>query len=338
MASTDRSDGSKISAYDALLSVATARPNGLALRYKYRGDWLNWQWHTIVRSVDALAKAFAELGISAGDRIALVGEMTPSLLLTGLASDSVGAETFLVPPGTKAADILAVTADQPPRLVVIQGRDSLDTWLQMRPQLGSSQIVFDHAAPGRRHDSSVIYFNDLLAEATSRHSASARPRITDTDHSDRAVLWVEASTAWSGALAAVFDHWLGTGQTLALPEMLAAAARDRAEARPASWLASGASLATAAQDLAGRLPRRLTETNKGEPHSFISGLLRHQARKRLGLGNLSAIDAETPASHAEVFASLGIALRLWARASLEKVDTVYHAEGRPTFATVESIS
>ncbi|MCB8878857.1 hypothetical protein ACELLULO517_01325 [Acidisoma cellulosilytica] len=338
MASADLQIGGKTGAYRALLSVVAAAPNGLALRHKYRGDWLTWQWRAIARSVDALINAFVESGISAGDRIVLVGEITPRLLFTGLAADALGAETLLLPPTAKAADIVAATIDHPPHLAVIQGRESLDVWQQIRAQLGSVKLVFDHAAPGKRQDSSIIFFDDLLAGATSRLDGSNPLPSAATTNSDQGILWVEASTIWPGAITAVFDHWLGSGRTLVLPEILAAAARDRLEVRPASWLASDASLAIAARDIASRLPRRLIGTNKVEPRSFISGLIRHQARRRLGLGNLSSIDVEIAASHGEVFTSLGITLRPWSRTGFERPDISHHAGPRPSFAIAEILS
>ncbi|MCB8876924.1 hypothetical protein [Acidisoma silvae] len=282
--------------------------------------------------------AFVERGISAGDRVVLVGEITPSLLFAGLASDAIGATTLLLPAAAKAAEILAASAGRPPRLAVIQGHESLGLWLQLRQQLGPVQIVFDHAAPGRQQDSSVTLFTDLLAQAQLRQDASIRRPSTAIKGSDGPILWVEATTAWPDALAATYDRWLKPGTVLALPEILAAAARDRPEIRPTAWLASGFSLTHAAREIAHRLPLRLTGARGAGSNGIVCALLRHQARRRLGLNKLFAIEAETVASRPAALTALGISLHPWQKDGSAISGRPHHVAARPHFATAESLS
>jgi hypothetical protein len=338
MASANYAIVGPIRPYEALKSLAAASPDRLALRHKRRGDWLTWQWAAMACSVEGLAKSLSSYGLSKGDRIALVGEITPSLLFAALAADALGSGILLLPPTAKAPEILAANRDHPPRLAIIQGHESLGLWLQLRPQLGSVQIIFDHAAPGKRHDSSVVFFNDLLTDASSRHgSAAPRPLATAKAPSQPA-LWVESTTAWPDALAAISDLWLRPGTVLALPEMLAAAARDRVEVRPSRWLASGTCFAKAAHDIAHRLPLRLTASQRVAPISLFSGLLRQQARSRLGLANLTIINTEPAVHQRDVFSALGIVVRPWSKSSHERTDIAHHEALQPGFTIAESLS
>lgn len=338
MASANRTTAGPIDPHNALLSLAALSPNRVALRHKHRGDWLAWSWRAIARSVDTLADALLERGILAGDRIALVGEITPSLLFTGLAADALGATVLLLSPQAKAADILKATTTHPLHLAIIQGHESLALWLQLRPQLGGPHIVFDHAAPGKRQDSSVSFFTDLLTRAPKRQGTSIPPSTATIAKSDRTILWVESTTAWPSALTATYDRWLQPGTVLALPEILAAAARDRAEIRPTAWLASGSSVTQAAREIAHRLPWRLAGARGAASNTIASGLLRHQARRRLGLSNVSVIEAETVASRFEAFTALGIALHPWTKDGYERSGLTHHDAALPNFVPAESVS
>lgn len=332
--------GEHTNPYDALLSCVAGRPNGLALRHKYRGEWIEWQWGAVARSVDALAQGFARSGVTASDRIALVGDITPSILLAAFAGYAIGAEIIVLSPTATAEQILAATAAKPPRLAVIQERESLAVWLQLRLQLGSIQIAFDHAAPGKRHDSAVIFFSDLLSGiASNRDSAVPLPRAASAG-SDQAVLWVEASTASPGAITAVFDRWLQNDTVLALPEIAAAAARDRLEIQPTIWLTSADRLTAAADDFTSRLPRRFASAGGAWPKSVLHSLVRRIARHRLGLRHLTTIDAEilpnaaTP-PQTEIFQVLAIAVRPWSAQAYDRDDLVHHAVALPHLATAE---
>jgi hypothetical protein len=343
MALADRATGRHSDLHYALLAVASSCPAGLALRHKHRGEWLSWDWRAVVRSVDVLATVFAQAGLAAGDRITLVGEITPSLLFAALAANALAADVVAMAPAAKTVDILAATGDAPPRLAVIQGRDSLAVWQQARPQLGDIRIVFDHAVPGDRQDSSILIFNDLLSRTAPSHGWAERLPAISTGRLTGETLWVEASTAWSAAIETILARWLSPNTTLALPELLAAAARDRAEIRPTHWLASDATLVSAAQDIASRLPRRLATSSGETAHPVLHRLLGQFARKRLGLADLAVIHAEAAGLDvvvppAQVFAALGIAVRHSARPGHPPLGIAHHPAARPPFLTAESLS
>lgn len=69
---------------------ARRRPDGPALRYKYRGAWHARSWRETAAAVERLAAGLARVGFASGDRLALVGDTGEQALLLALAAMRCG--------------------------------------------------------------------------------------------------------------------------------------------------------------------------------------------------------------------------------------------------------
>jgi AMP-binding enzyme len=300
-----------------LAEAAWKRPDAVALRYKSRGSWLVWTWRDVVRETDRFASFLRSEGIGVDSAIALAGEIRPSVLFSALAARAIGAGVVSVAPDATATQIEAVLDRHSIGLALMHGRRSLAAWLQVfeaRPRRVA--IVFDHFTPaGRAPEDAVIPISAVMATAPAHDWAEGLPPVGRPSRG-RAALWAEASTAWREALDVILDVWLSTGDDLAVPELLTAAARDRAEIAPGRWIASAAAAAVAAADIASRIP---------SPRGVIGFVARLSAalrrlvlaltRRRLGLSRLHAIEVErgwkTQATRSEaeiVFGAVGLAV------------------------------
>jgi acyl-CoA synthetase (AMP-forming)/AMP-acid ligase II len=287
----------------SLLAAAEVRPEAVALRTKSRGDWRIWTWRDLLREIDRFSTFLEGRGIGHGTAVALVGEIRPSILFSALAAAAIGAAIVPVAPEATAAEIGALLDRKPIGLAVIQGRRALAAWLQAAaPRPRPVVLVFDHVTPtGKTPEDGVIPLAAVLSVAPAR---GWDEQLGTAGRSSRAgpALWVEASTAWPEALDVLVDAWLGIGASLALPELLGAAARDRAEIRPDRWIASAEAAAAAAADIGSRW----RPTGPASWRRLLLGL----ARRRLGLSRLTAVEVQgrSPAAQA-VFEQLGLAVR-----------------------------
>ncbi|WP_158814681.1 AMP-binding protein [Methylocapsa sp. S129] len=314
------------SALNRLIETARRDPRSVALRHKHRGAWDAWSWYSIVVAVDRFASGLRRHGVEAGSVAAFAGEISPNFLLGALAARAIGAAVISIAPGAKTPEIAAVLRGLPVRVAIVQGREALAEWIQAGTAAGKSiPIVFDHVTPeGRSPHPSVLPIANLRdhaaeqgwAETLGAPSASSRRKPT---------LWIEATTAWADGLNIIADLWLASGETLALPELLAASARDRFEIRPDRWIASSEQLTATSAEIAGRLPpngglagrivaRAIGSTSRSASTAarFVKSLLRY----RLGLSRLNLVEVGDDHRRTEqweeaeyLFAALGAPLR-----------------------------
>lgn len=304
-----------------LQSAAADRPATPALRHKSRGAWVTWTWRQVTEETDRLSAALTQAGVGAGDRIALVGEISPSLLLTALAAKTIGAIPVAVPLTTTANEAAAILS-APVALAVIQRRDHLAVWLDARARTGvAAAIVFDHATAGheKAHSAThVLSFTQFRALGEPSGWAGAPGRLARPSFAATRA-WVEESTDWPEVFDVLTEAWFSRSIELVLPELLAAAARDRGAVQPDHWIVSPRRLDQAAAAISGRLPsaglagrlvgRALTP---GRPTGIIGRLL----RRRLGLSGLRGIDLATGPQAGGVsqamalFAALGAPARI----------------------------
>ena len=166
-----------------------------------------------------------------------------------------------------------------------------------------------------------------IGRTAARSFSTARPSTDQPRSASRGkpTLWIEATTAWSDGLNIITDLWLASGETLALPELLAASARDRFEIRPNRWITSSEQLAATSAEIVGRLPRSHGLAGRIVAHaigstsrsaSTAARLVKSLLRYRLGLSRLNLVEVGDNHRRTEqweeaeyLFAALGAPLR-----------------------------
>jgi long-chain acyl-CoA synthetase len=311
---------------DRLIEAARRDPKSVALRHKRRGAWDAWSWRSIAVAVDRFASGLHRHGVEAGSVVAFAGEINPTFLIGALAARAMGAAVTSIEPGAKTPAIAALLEGLPVRLAVVQGREALAEWIQAGTTAGKSiPIAFDHVTPeGRSPHPSVLPIANLRDHAAEQGwaetigAASTSPRRKPT-------IWIEATTDWPDGLNVIADLWLASGEILALPELLAASARDRSEIGPNRWIASSERLAAASAEIIGRLPpsgglaarivaRAIGSASRSD--SAATRLVKSLLRYRLGLYRLNLVEVGDDHKRTEqwdeteyLFAALGAPVR-----------------------------
>ena len=312
--------------FDRLIEAARRDPKSVALRHKHRGAWDAWSWRSIVVAVDRFASGLRRNGVEAGSVVAFAGEVSPNFLIAALAARAIGAAVISIAPRAGTPEIAAVLRGLPVRLAVVQGREALAEWLQAENAAGKSiAIAFDHVTPdGRSPHPSVLPIANLRDHAEEQGWVEALGAAS-TVARRKSTLWIDATTAWPDGLDVIANLWLASRDTLALPELLAASARDRFEIRPNRWIASSDRLAAARAEIVGRLPPEGGVAARVVAHAIGSAsrsasaaapLVKSLLRYRFGMSRLNFVEVGDVHEHTKereeaerLFAALGAPLR-----------------------------
>ena len=240
---------------DRLLATARCHAGQPALLHKRRGIWVLRRWADVLEEIDRLAAGLRHLGLTEDGRVVIDGEITARLLLAGAAVRAVGAEIVTVPLAATHDELDRIVADSSITMVIGQGRDTVEEWSIAARDRRKVPIVFDHATPDSRPPAKDIVTLPLL-KMLGKPAGWAKSVERTDGTSGLPATWVEESTDWRDGLDIVLDHWISSGEPLALPELLAAAARDRREIAPQRWIASEPRLHVNAVEIRESLPAR----------------------------------------------------------------------------------
>lgn len=278
-----------------LITTAKERADTPALIHKQRGRWIFWRWRDALHEVDVLASGLRQLGLRPRRTAVVDGEVGANLFLVSAAVRAAGARLCPVALTATGDELVHILSDSTVGVVIAQGREALAEWNAAARSVRGVPIVFDHTTPDNRSpESGVVTFDELKRLGRPANWAAG---VQATRRNRPSVLtWFEESTDWTDGLDIILDHWVSTGTTIALPEVLVASSRDRFELRPRRWIASSVRIGANAQLIRDRLPGA-----SSSGHSLVDGVLRgrrapwHAAtrwriKKRIGLSRVHNID------------------------------------------------
>ncbi|MGA9996853.1 MAG: AMP-binding protein, partial [Pyrinomonadaceae bacterium] len=104
------------------LSAIRAHAKRDALNHKQQGEWININAETFVERVRRIALGLSELGIKAGDRVALLSENRPEWSITDLAILSIGAVNVPIYTTQAVEQVRFILSDSGARVLFVSGR------------------------------------------------------------------------------------------------------------------------------------------------------------------------------------------------------------------------
>ncbi len=118
-----------------LVERALREPRRIALRAKNLGIWQTLDWGSYLDRVQHLSLGLRALGLSAGDRVAIIGDNHPEWLIAELAVQSAGALSIGLYQDAAAEELQFLVEFSGTRIVVAEDQEQVDKFLEVRARL-----------------------------------------------------------------------------------------------------------------------------------------------------------------------------------------------------------
>lgn len=180
-----------------LLDQAERRPAELALRHKRLGRWREYAWEEYARRVAAVGLGLAELGVEAGDRVAVHSANRPAWLFADLGAQGIGAITVGVYPTSPAAEVEYLLGHCGAKVLVAEDQEQLDKALDVRERLPSLEriVVIDpRGLAAVESDPTLLSFEELERLGERRERAEFQRRVAALEEAEPAIIVYTSGT------------------------------------------------------------------------------------------------------------------------------------------------
>ncbi|MEL6297038.1 MAG: AMP-binding protein [Pseudomonadota bacterium] len=146
-----------------------------AYRHKDYGIWQTWTWAEVANEVRDFALGLAELGVSRGDSIAIVGSNRPRLYWTFAAAQSLGAVPVPVYQDAVADEMAYVLNHSEVSFAVVEDQEQVDKLLSIGERVPILRgIAYDQPRGLKKYDHSRLFsFEDVQALGRKRADGDA---------------------------------------------------------------------------------------------------------------------------------------------------------------------
>ena len=149
----------------ALVGIAGAQPERVAMRHKDLGIWHDISWSEYLAKVKDVALGLHELGVRKGDHVAIIGENQPEWLFSALGAMSAGATFVGIYTTNPVAECEYVVGHAGAVVYICEDEEQLDKALAFRANTPAlrKMIVWDMEGLRDFRDPMVMSFDDLLS-------------------------------------------------------------------------------------------------------------------------------------------------------------------------------
>ena len=137
---------------------ARVRPTRPAMRFKDHGIWKEWTWAEVFDIVRSYALGLRDLGLSKGDKIAIVGTNRPKLYWSMMAAQCIGAVPVPVYADAVADEMAYVLDHAEVVMAAVQDQEQVDKLISIQdrtPKL--KHILYDEARGLRDYDHTHLH-------------------------------------------------------------------------------------------------------------------------------------------------------------------------------------
>jgi len=197
-----------------LCERARTMPDAVAFRAKHLGLYRECSWRGYAARVARTARAFAGLGLAAGERVAIMGDACEDWVICDLAAQALGAIVYGVYPTASASEVEYQMRDGGAALFVAQDQEYVDKILAFADRLPALKwivVLDDSAMFGYAHPKLRTY-RALLASTDDGDLAWLEQQAARIDPQSPAFIVYTSGTTGhpKGALVAHGKHLAAT--------------------------------------------------------------------------------------------------------------------------------
>jgi len=151
----DREKLRRTTAPHLLCERARSLADSVAFRSKQFGVYRERNWHDYAALVAHAARILQSLGVSKGDRVAIMGDVCEEWMIWDLATQSLGAIVYGIYPTASPAEVDYQMRDGGARLFIAEDQEYVDRILPLAddlPDLRAMLVLDDSAMFGYAHD------------------------------------------------------------------------------------------------------------------------------------------------------------------------------------------
>lgn len=169
-----------------------------ALNYKYNGDWKHISGNAAIEKVRNLALGFSEIGVSEGDKVAIISENRPEWSLCDLAVLSLRGVTVPIYTTQAVEQVRYILEDSASKVLIVSGKkiwEHVEKAVQSVEQL--EKLVFFDADAVPEHDRRAVSLTEIeeLGERAHREDDRKFERCLDkVDPEDMATIIYTSGT------------------------------------------------------------------------------------------------------------------------------------------------
>lgn len=197
-------DGDQVLDTVPKLLVRNARkwPNRTANREKDLGIWQCWTWSQVLDEARSFAMGLAKLGLTRGEKIAIIGDNRPRLYWTFVATQSIGAIPVPLYQDSVAEEMAYVLEHAEAVFAVVENQEQVDKVLSLAEQIGGMRkVVYSDPRGLKDYDHTHLHSFEDVQEL-------GRAALTQEANLDRQ--WLDAITDGKGSDTSVMLYTSGT--------------------------------------------------------------------------------------------------------------------------------
>ena len=152
-----------------LLKHANDRASHPAFRQKRLGIWQTLSWQQTKEMTENLSLGLSELGLSRGDKTAIIGQNTTMMYLSMLAVQSLGGVIVPIFPDASAEEFHSLLAHAEIKAVICQDQEQIDKMESVKKNIKSLEfLIFEQPRGMRDYKQNYIHSIDELIRAGSK--------------------------------------------------------------------------------------------------------------------------------------------------------------------------